>query len=377
MVKNMNKKIQMLLITALISLLIVSIFLVISVEARFYEALKFVKYCVVQTYIIRYHGDFEFNVSDLKLNMFIKPSNDAQLVDYLLYVNNILAKKIKEKSENGTVYIIAPSVKLGRNEEVNYTIVFYIAVVNAEERYPLKNMRTLNTSLLTKPTSLWNYSHPIIKKILEEHEFSNVEDIVYWFENLRRNGSLNYATHVPPLYPWEVIERGEGDCDEQANLFITLSRGVGIPSFLQYGAIYIEGYKYNETIDGVYRFTTENLGWHGWVIVYDNYSNAWIPVDLTFPVESKYLPVYAGGAVILNRTIVWGNIYFNDYIRDFNKLIDELYENNITIIEHDLAIKISEKIIQPHVYLSYFMKACILIEIFVIMCVICVLKFSM
>lgn len=323
-----------------------------------------VRYMVKQVYVIKYHGVRTFNTSDLMLNLFSIPLNFTQKILYEVYVNGTKVK-VDEVNINGTLYVKVPSVILDKQSSVNYTLTFIIDVINAENRYPDYGSiaQYFNETILTESTKLWNFSHPIISSVIKEEKFKNLKDIVEWFHYLKKKGLLKYKTHMPPLYPWEVLKKGEGDCDEQANLFITIARGINIPTFLQYGIVYIENYTYSLTVNDVYEYVLVNTGWHGWVIAYDENIDAWIPIDMTIYIRSENLPEYAGGAVMLNRTIIWGNIVMGDYIGEFNKFIEELKKYNVTVKEYDETRKLGSWYYSEHICLSDFVPTFLCLQV--------------
>jgi len=318
-----------------------------------------VKYRVKQVYVIKYYGKEPLNISDLELNIFSIPINYTQKVSYKVYMNGSEVKVI-EKTINDTLCVEAPSIVFREKSNINYTLIFTIDVVNAEHRYPDQGIlgKYLGKNInLTEPTSLWNYTHPTIRKVIDEEKFRSLNEIVMWIYRLKREGLLKYKTHIPPLYPWEVLEKGEGDCDEQANLLITVARGAKIPAFLQYGIVYIENYTRTVSVNDIYRYELVNTGWHGWVVAYDENLKSWVPIDLTFHVRSSRLPEYYGGVVTLNRTIIWGNIVSGDYIKEFNDFIKKLKKHNITIEEYDETFKVGSWSYSESLCLSDFVPA--------------------
>jgi len=352
-------------LTVMLLLLISSIAAIASLAStRFCAKYSVVRYMVKQVYIIEYHGDKKFNTSKLMLNLFSIPLNFTQKISYEAYVNGTEVR-VDEVNINGTLYAKVPSITLNKQSSVNYTLVFTIDVIDAENRYPDYGTITqyLNETSLTESTKLWNFSHPIISSVIKEEKFKKLKDIVEWFHYLKKKGLLKYKTHMPPLYPWEVLKKSEGDCDEQANLFITIARGMNIPTFLQYGIVYIENYTYSLTVNDVYEYVLVNTGWHGWVVAYDEDIDAWIPIDMTLHIKSESLPEYAGGAVMLNRTIIWGNIVMGDYIGEFNKFIKELKEYNVTVKEYDETRKLGSWHYSGHVCLSDFVPTFLCLQV--------------
>ncbi|MEM2885896.1 MAG: transglutaminase-like domain-containing protein, partial [Thermoproteota archaeon] len=100
-----------------------------------------------------------------------------------------------------------------------------------------------------------------------------VEKMINWID-----GNIKYETHVPPLYPNQTLLSGSGDCDEKANLLITLCRIMRIPAYLQTGFV-VQSDEAATYLDGHYR--SEGLVGHAWAMVYIP-PWGWLPVDLTY-----------------------------------------------------------------------------------------------
>jgi transglutaminase-like putative cysteine protease len=88
------------------------------------------------------------------------------------------------------------------------------------------------------------------------------------------------VNHDVPYYPNQTLITKEGDCDDQANLLITLSRILGIPAYLQVGAIRKYGTDEGEAWDGHIKSSLINIGYHGWAMIYIP-PWGWLPFDMT------------------------------------------------------------------------------------------------
>ncbi len=91
-----------------------------------------------------------------------------------------------------------------------------------------------------------------------------------------------YLRKVPTLSipsALQVLDAGEGDCNEHATLFTALSRTAGVPARLVAGAVYQEGAFY----------------YHAWCEVW---MDRWVSVDPTFgqfPADATHLKLVQGG----------------------------------------------------------------------------------
>ncbi|UCH57649.1 MAG: hypothetical protein JSV18_01655 [Candidatus Bathyarchaeota archaeon] len=93
--------------------------------------------------------------------------------------------------------------------------------------------------------------------------------------------NVTYCSFEVPLYPDETLEDLQGDCDDQAILFISMLRSVDIPAILQIGVVFSESISSEkDTLQGHLTYRQEGVGWHGWAMVYIP-PWGWVPVDLT------------------------------------------------------------------------------------------------
>ena len=140
------------------------------------------------------------------------------------------------------------------------------------------------------------------------------------------DGNVRYQTHTPPLYPDEVLRMGSGDCDEKADLLISLCRILGIPAQLQAGLM-VDGNMTISELNGHYR--SEGLVGHAWAIVYVP-QWGWTPVDLTYyRASGDPISHITASAFSLGLVIQTANIANTDYIADSKRWAEGLYERDI------------------------------------------------
>jgi len=82
-----------------------------------------------------------------------------------------------------------------------------------------------------------------------------------------------------PRHPIETLKLRLGDCDDKANLLITMCRILGIPSFLQVGCVY--GNSRTETSwDNHLTSIYNSVSFHAWAMIYIP-PWGWLPFDMT------------------------------------------------------------------------------------------------
>jgi len=158
-----------------------------------------------------------------------------------------------------------------------------------------------------------------------------VEKLCAWIHD---NIEYPEEGHERPLYPNETLELREGDCDDQANLLITMCRIMGIPAYLQIGCVFVEGYGASYTMwDGHLYIHEENVGWHGWAVVYIP-PWGWLPVDLTytflFPEETEFWCIL-GASVLSPYVVECLNVVYSDYIKAGTEQRETIEKSNLYI----------------------------------------------
>lgn len=137
-----------------------------------------------------------------------------------------------------------------------------------------------------------------------------------------------------PMYGNKTLNSGVGDCDDQAVLLTTLLRIIGIPSYVQIGAIYMpQTAELSENIwEDHVQFVQRRIGWHGWALVYVP-PWGWLPVDLTYVLEGFEDPLNAisYGAITRQNTVQYMNISKVDYVADSYEARSFLVDNGFSL----------------------------------------------
>jgi len=137
--------------------------------------------------------------------------------------------------------------------------------------------------------------------------------------------------------PNETLAHLEGDCDEQSNLLISMLRHVGVPAFLQTGALYVPSREVDQTLlSGHVRSIMSSISWHAWSMAYVP-PWGWLPFDMTIgygggsPTEA-----ISDAASATLSTIIAGSIITTDYVSEGNRAATELKRSEIHISEKQL-----------------------------------------
>ncbi len=162
-----------------------------------------------------------------------------------------------------------------------------------------------NISWLTEPTSLWNYTHPTLKSIVEEvHGRTPLETLLNALRWIKSHVKVEERPGIAKP-PWRVVEEGTGDCDDLSNLLITLLRGNGVPAFMAYGLSWTPGSKLNVSLAKGYQLLWKGCWWHAWVEAYIP-PWGWVAVDPTMPTPIECItsaPASTGTVVVMGRYV--------------------------------------------------------------------------
>lgn len=173
----------------------------------------------------------------------------------------------------------------------------------------------------------------------ESNALTIIKNFVTWIKE-----NIDYEVHETPQYPNETLTSQKGDCDDQAILLTTLSRIIGIPAFIQIGAIYIPHLPLTNTSyweDHVI-VVQKRIGWHGWAMVYIP-PWGWLPVDLTYvfrPIAEDPLNAIRNAAVTSQITIQYMNISQTDYVGSSREAREFLITNSFHVYMEDEMIEI-------------------------------------
>ncbi|HKZ95314.1 MAG TPA: transglutaminase domain-containing protein [Candidatus Bathyarchaeia archaeon] len=191
---------------------------------------------------------------------------------------------------------------------------------------------------LTNDPALINLAYEIAGN--ETNVLTIVKDTIGWIKL-----NIDYGTHEIPLYANQTLNVGVGDCDDQAVLLITLLRILGIPSYLQIGAVYVpQNVELNQSFwNNRVKIVQRKMGWHGWAEVYVP-PWGWLPVDLTFVPQGFDDPLNAVryGAVTEQNTVQYMNISKVDYVADSLEAKNFIVENGFLLYYEEGMTELSQ-----------------------------------
>jgi len=261
-------------------------------------------------------------------------------------------EKTKNDDDGNPIAVLQfPQLVLYSGENVSFTIWYHI--VSKPRRMPniteneSRSLLDIQWNLVdeyTREEGPWQTNNPTLQELAlnltgsETKVLTIIKNFVAW---IKEHISYPKGRHEKPYYPNQTYAQGEGDCDDQAILLITLSRIVGIPSYLQTGCIYLPKTELvSETFwDGHVSIVQRRIGWHGWAAVYVP-PWGWLPVDLTYVRANATDPLSSirSGAATGQDTIQYMNVTHTDYVASSLEARAFLSENGFNVFEEDEMI---------------------------------------
>jgi len=263
----------------------------------------------------------------------------------LVWTNWPIDHVVEDEDGNKWAVLAVPDTELGPGETLNISARYEIVSlprmcpdISVEASGSLSDIPEELKEDFTGPGACWLTEDEELRELalsLSTGKANVLEIIASFVEWI--NEHVQYQSFEVPLYPNETYAWGLGDCDDQANLFITLCRVVGIPAYLQIGCIYVPwAPHYSDTLwkDHV-SVEVRRIGWHGWAIAYVP-PWGWLPVDLTTTgVESDPLNAIRAAAIWHQYTILAMHVRESDYVGDTRAMRAFIIENDIYIYEEE------------------------------------------
>jgi len=298
---------------------------------------------------------WDFTEDDQSISLFM--NNTWQTVEL---VNSTFLFETKVDEDGNSIAVLEfPSLTLASGSDVSFTVWYHMVSkprtmpnVSEDESGNLTDIPNDLKSRYTQEEGPWQTSNSTLQELAhnltnnERRVLSIVENFVAWIRDHIHYPSQE-ARHENPYYPNETYARREGDCDDQAMLLITLSRIMGIPSYLQTGCIYLPDQPINSAYmwDRHLTIIERRIGWHGWAIVYVP-PWGWLPVDLTYVPGGLGDPLNAikYGAVTIQDTIQYMNTTHTDYVASSLEARSFVTEKGFNVYVEDAMVEVDQKL---------------------------------
>jgi hypothetical protein len=179
-----------------------------------------------------------------------------------------------------------------------------------------------------------------ISRTLVNDEDSVLEKTLSLIEYVMKE--TDYTHFEYPLYPNQTLTTGEGDCDDQAILLISMLRSIGIPAYLQVGIIIHPSINDSSTSwEGHLTNTQEGVGWHGWAMVYIP-PWGWIPVDLTMNKSDDAMEILKKAPEYESNVIPAINVSEQSYITETLVTMERIMDSDLYVTLNDKADQINK-----------------------------------
>ena len=313
-----------------------------------------IEYYVKSTVTYSNKGDKVWNFTereeDRTIGLFM---NNSWQTSYL--VNSTLSIETIENDTDGNQVAVLqfPEMLLDQGQNVSYAVTYRVVskprTFDNIDETSSKSLSDIPVSLkekylgaegpwLVNNTEIQNLAYNITKN--ETKVLTIVKNFVIWID---KTVTYPEKMHEVPQYPNETIAKREGDCDDKAILLVTLCRIIGIPAFIQIGAIYrsskLENISYwKNHVTAVQK----QIGWHGWAVVFIP-PWGWLPVDLTYifePIAVDPLNAIKNAAVTSQITVQYMNISQTDYVASSREAREFLITNSFSVYMEDEMIEV-------------------------------------
>jgi hypothetical protein len=326
----LRQKLLLVEVLALLSVVTGSVLFATSLPQVEYE----VEYYYVHEVVLEDMGPESYAVQDFNLRV---PLNTSTQTSYMV---NCTPVGTLQSDEQGNPYIAVPEtiLKPGGSLTARTTITVLIKmspIIVGEGSGCFSSIPRELIDQFTKKGAPFLADDPDIKSLAESvskgsncaqgEVITMVEGMTNWIDQNVRN-----ETHMPPLYPNQTLIAGSGGSDEKASLLIAMCRAIGIPAYLQTGFLIGS----NETatyLDG--HFRSEGLAIHAWAVVYIP-TLGWMPVDMTYYDSSQdSISHITTSAWASGLAIQGSNVVNQDYVADWKKFKDALYDRDIYVVD--------------------------------------------
>jgi transglutaminase-like putative cysteine protease len=303
------------------------------------------RFTITTTVTYSNHGTTAWNLTgeDYAISLFMNNSwQSVSLIEHSLPLISV------RNDTDGNLLGFLNLTQLNPGQNVNYTVKYdvvskprLIPNITEEQSQRLADINATLKDEYCKKEGPWLTDNLKLVELAsnltgsEKRVLSIVKNFVRWIADY-----IDYDWHAEvPKYPTETYSNRTGDCDDQAILLITLCRIVGIPAYLQVGAIHdIFNYGNDTYWQGHVTSVLKQIGWHGWAIVYIP-PWGWLPVDLTYvlidPNLTNPLNAIRGAAVTGQDVIQYMNFTHTDYVGNSRHLRDFIQNNNFYIYMMD------------------------------------------
>ncbi|MEM2111827.1 MAG: transglutaminase-like domain-containing protein [Candidatus Bathyarchaeia archaeon] len=280
--------------------------------------------------------------------------NNSWQTVYLANSSFPIEKTEEDNDGNSVAYLSLPKAKISPGENLSYQVVYKVVLKPRSTPEISENISetldSISEGLKNQYCAMegpWQVNNSMLRELAyeivgdETNVLTIVKEIILWIDE-----NVDDRTLEIPRYPNETYHEKAGDCDDQANLLITLCRIIGIPAYLQLGCIYLPNYNENSILWNNHLFINLTwIGWHGWAIVYIP-PWGWLPVDLTFVegnLSEEPLNAIKTSAIMSHPTVQYANVIRTDYVAESRIFRSFLRIHEFYLYEHDV-MKQEEKL---------------------------------
>ena len=303
------------------------------------------RYLYISTYTFENRGDEAFNLTEDEATIVLFPNNNWQTVR-IYNATHAVARQYIDIDGNRLAVLDLPS-KVPPRSNFTFSVVYEIESsdrpkpeIDPAEAGPLLSIPSRLVEEFCVETETFTTGDEEIQALArrlaadETSVLGMVNRLLDWFiEN------ISYSTRDVPRYPNETLAAWLGDCDDQAILLITMCRALGIPAYLQVGAVFHEGIESELSSWGGHLYIKQQgVGWHGWALVYIP-PWGWLPIEMTMLTSRDSLTRITEAPVYERFIVTSFNVSRDDYVGDSRRSRDRLMSSDLYITVSNMLIE--------------------------------------
>ena len=302
-------------------------------------------YRYISTYTLENRGDQPYSLKEDDATFPLFQSNRWQMVR-MINITHTMAQEGLDIDENRLAVLDLPN-DIAPHSSLTFSTTYDIESVDRpkpEIDYSKAGLPSdLPIELVEKfcvETETFNFGGEEVKVLA--HRLASEETTVLgmvirlldWFID-----NVSYSPFDVPRYPNETLAEGKGDCDDQAILFVTMCRALGIPALLQMGCIFNEDIDDERSCWGGHLYIKQKgIIWHGWALVYIP-PWGWLPIDMTIISCQDPLTRIIEAPEYDRYIITCLNLSRQKYIGDRRRSRDSIISSDLYIVMSEITVE--------------------------------------
>ena len=303
------------------------------------------RYTYVLSYDLENRGNEPYLLDETEATFYLFQNTSWQIVRIKNTTHPIASRQIDADGNKLIILDLPP--KLDPNSRLFFSITYNIESIDKPkpkiEPKVAGSLKDIPFELVkefcveTKTFNIKDESILALSLRLTKNETTVLGVVIQLLDWIIHN--ISYRAFEVPLYPNETLLGREGDCDDQAILFVTMCRAVGIPAMLQTGCLFNDDIeKGMSSWSGHLNTKQRGIGWHGWALVYIP-PWGWLPIDMTLITSKEAISRITDAPEYSKCIITSLNVSRLDYIGEIYTYRERLTSSELYVRKLEISIK--------------------------------------